>query len=195
MKNDRRNEKNNIPDRIFCTYWWIIHLKKECRTNPDLTQLTGYSKMQNQAENQSPLHCLMNKILMLNKNNWIDKSTHIEIFKKPAPATLPNKQTDRLILTLYSNDYEVPAHLVTQLPYELKKFLDEFYKAKKGEAPTDKLIPIVDKTKSKDDLFILSKHNFKSVKDLVSWCEKQVNNGESRIMVENFYRKYLTKLA
>lgn len=195
MSSTLKTKKKNIPDHVFCTYWWIIHLKQECRTNPNVHNITGYSKFQGQAEALNNIDCLISKILMLNKNLWIEKSTHIEIFKKPAPATLPNKATDRQIITLYANDYEIPIHLIGKIPYGLKKFLDEFYECRRGNATTDKLIPLPDKTKSKDDLFILSKYNFKSIRELLTWCENQIANGESKIMVENFYRKYLPKLS
>lgn len=195
MKNPLKTKKTNTPDPIFCTYWWQISLKKEYQQNPNLPILTGYSKMKMQSEAIDPLDCLMSKINMLQKNAWIDKALKIDIFKKPRPATPPNKLTDRLIITLYEFSYEIPAHLISKLPYELKRFLDEFYKARNGVATEIKYLPKPDKTKSKDDLFILSKHNFKNVMELLTWCEKQINNGESKIMVEHFYNKYLTKLV
>ena len=194
MKNPLQTQKTNVPDPLYCTYWWIIYLKSEARTNPNLEHLTGYSKMQYQAENQSKVNCIIAKINMLEKNNWIAKSTHIEIYKKNA-GELPNKSKDLLILDLFNHDYSIPPNLINWIPYELKKYLKDFYEARNGNATTKALIPLPDKTKSKDDLFVLSKHNFKSVKDLVSWCELQVQNGEARILVENFYRKYLPKLV
>lgn len=193
MQNYWKSEKKNIPDRLNCTYWWTIHIKKEYRTNEKVDQLTGFSKFQNQAEAMDKIQCLCSKILMLQKNNWIDRSTKIEIYKKI--SDLPNIAQDRHILTLYSNQYEIPSELLGKMPNDLRKFLENFYKARNGKEPCENLVPLPKRTKSKDDLFILSKHNFKNTIELVNWCTLQVANGESRILVENFYRKYLPKLV
>ena len=193
MKNYWKSEKKNIPDQINCTYWWIIHIKKECRTNPNVIELKGYSKFQNQAEATDKIQCLCSKILMFEKNNWINRCTHIEIFKKL--GTLPNQTQDRHILTIYPHQYEIPSQLLGKMPQNLRTFIENFYKARNQNIPCENLIPLPDKTKSKDDLFIVSKHNFSNVMELLNWCEKQISNGESKILVESFYKKYLPKLV
>ena len=192
MKNYFKSEKKYIADQSNCTYWWIIYLKPEFRTNPAVQTITGYSKFQNEAEAKDKIQCLCYKILMLNKHNYIDKSTHIEIYKKLSP--LPNRTNDRHLITIKPTHYEIPSVLLGQMPQPLKKFLDEFYKAKTQNKTVENLVPLA-KKESKDDLFILSKHNFKNVMELYTWCEKQISNGESKIMVEHFYNKYLTKLV
>lgn len=193
MKNYFKSEKKYIADQPNCTYWWIIYLKPEFRTNPQVQTITGYSKFQNEAEAKDKIQCLCYKILMLNKHNYIDKSTHIEIYKKLSP--LPNRTNDRLIITIKPTHYEIPSMLVGQMPSTLKTFLDNFYKAKTKNLPVENLVPLPIKKQSKDDLFIVSNHNFKSVLELYNFCEKQIANGEASELVQNFYRKYLPKLV
>jgi len=184
------NQKNNIPDKVNCTYWWI------CKLNPNhpknsIPEITGYSKFQNQAEANDKINCLMGKIEMLYKNGYLERSHSIEIYKKLSP--LPNKQNDRLILTLRMNDYKIPNELLLKIPFELKTYLTKFYQCIEEKKPVKNLRPLPEKSFSKDSIFDLSKHNFSKLKDLYDWCEKQISNGEAKDLVLKFYHNYSQK--
>ncbi len=183
-------KKQNIPDLPNCSYWWIINLNQNDPRNK-VPSITGYSKFQEQAESNDKIRCLMAKICMLYKYGYIDKCSSIEIYKKL--DVLPNKQYDRLILTLKPKDYEVPESLLFKMPFELKTFLQKFYSCLTTGQPVKNLLPLPEKDFSKDDLFQLHKYNFTRLKDLYDWCEKQIANGEARDMVIKFYSNYSQK--
>lgn len=184
------NKKNNVPDKFYCTYWWDINLDPKNPQNK-VSRITGYSKFQGQAEATDKISCLCRKIEMLEKNGYLDRSINIEIYKKL--TTLPSKQNDRLLITLYPNDCEIPQNLVLKIPQELKIFLENFYKARKGlEIKQIHIIPR-DKSFSKDDNYNLSKHFFRSLNDLRVWCDKQINAGENYNQVLKFYTNYANK--
>jgi hypothetical protein len=183
-------KKKSIPDRLHCSYWWEIMLKND-GVNVK-TKLTGYSKFQNEAENIDKLQCLIAKINMFEKNGYLERAEEIYIYKKLGVMPSAN---DRLILILKADRFIVPENLALKMPYYLKTFLDKFYFLRNGgeSEKIKNLLPIPDKTRSKDDLFNVSKHFFKSIDQLHTWCTKQVANGENYNVVERFYKNYSQK--
>ena len=178
--------KKNEPDYSNSTYWWIMNLAPGNKK----PFLTGYSKFQGQSEANDKINCLIRKIYMLYHYGWLDKCTHIDIYKRLGP--LPNKQVDRNILILYPNDYEVPDRdLVLKMPVELKTFLDKFYECLNTGKAVEYLLPKRKEEFSKDDLYQVHKYNFTRIKDLHDWCVKKIADGEPRDMVMGFYEKYL----
>lgn len=190
MKNLQNRKK--VVDTVHCSYWWIMYLDRSIPSNTKET-LTGYSKYQNEAEANDKLNCLIAKINMLQKNGWIDKSHKIDIYKKM--GALPSKSDDRLILTLTKNDFYAPENLALKMPFILKSFLDKFYLLRStGDTSKVKyLLPLPDKSYSKDDQYNIKKHFFKSIHDLHTWCEKKLAEGEAKDLVLNFYSNYLLK--
>ena len=183
-------KQQNIPDLPNSTYWLIIYLNTNDRRNK-VPALTGYSKFQNQAEANDKIRCLMSKIYMLQKNGYLERSTHIEVYKRL--GALPNKQNDRMILKLLPDDFGVPSELLFKMPEELHTFLKNFYKCLRTGEPVKNLIPLPEKEYSKEDNFDIHKHHFPKLKDLYDWCEKQISNGEARDMVLKFYANYSQK--
>lgn len=184
------SQKQNIPDKANCTYWWIMYLNPNFAGNTVET-ITGYSKFQSQAEANNKINCLMSKIEMFYKNGYIERSLYIEVYKRI--GALPSKQNDRLILILKENDYQIPDNLVFKIPFELKTFLNNFYDCIYRKKPIKNLRPIVDRSFSKDSLYDLAKYNFKKIKDLHDWCEKKISEGEAREQVLKFYLNYSQK--
>ena len=182
-------KQTDKADKANCTYWWYIHLNDDNKRNI----LTGYSKFLNQSEAMRPADCLMSKIEMLQKNNWLTKCTKIDIFRRLSP--LPNAANDMLILTLFPTSYLIPADLLNYYnnDSQVKNFLNNFYQCINEGKPVKYLRPLADKTKSKDKFFDLSKLHFKKLNELSDYTFKLLNNGHAKGEVEHFYRSAIIK--
>lgn len=184
-------QKNLIPDKVNCTYWWIINLDM---SNPDnKTEIMhGYSKFQLQDEAKCKSHVFMSKMEMFYKNGYFKRCKSIDIYKRVAP--LPNKQEDPLMITLYPDDYLIPGSFVDQIPLEVKQYLQKFYGRMLRGMDVQGLRPLKDNTKnSKDNIFDMTKYNFKAFKDLDMWGEKQIASGHAPGIVWGFVRNYSLK--
>lgn len=184
-------------DQINCSYWWIMKLNPHDNRN-SINLLYGYSKFKNDAEAKDKIDCLCKRIKMLNQKEWIDKSLQIDIYKKL--GAYPDIKTDRHLITLYKNDYKIPIEIAFKMPTELKNYLNALYeeRAKQPEGAKHIInLDHLDKAQnfnySKDNLYDLSKHFFKRIKDLHDWCLKQIESGENKEVVMNFYRNYSAK--
>ena len=192
-----QGEKIIRADQTNCTYWWIMKLDQRDTRN-SINLLYGYSKLKNDAEAKDKIDCLCKRIKMLNAREWIDKSLQIDIYKKL--GAYPDVKTDRHIITLYKNDYLIPIDIAFKMPMELKNYLNALYKEREKEPVgtkhlinLDHLDKIKDLSYSKDTMYDLSKHFFRRLKDLHDWCILQIESGENREIVMNFYRNYSSK--
>lgn len=173
-------------DKQNCTFWWTIHLNPNIPTNKTDT-IAGYSKFENQDEAKDKEDCLMAKIEMLWKHNYIQNCTKIDIFKRAGkfPCT-----SDPLIITLTPNDYKLVN--VSDSKWRIKQFLENFYDCIVKEKEVKFLRPLPNKTEQidSDSIFNVNKHNFKTHRELYKFAEKQKSLGRSPGQVDDFVKKY-----
>jgi len=185
-------------DKVYSTYYWKIfwspnspdQIEREFKNLPIKNILIGYSKFQGDPEPLHRIDCLMSKIKFL-MENYLNDALKIEIYTKK-PGNLARFGADPLVITLYDNDILIPAQNVTKLPENLRLFLDEIYRCRRTGETYKKPEREIDW--SKDEIFNINAYSFTKCIDVLNWCNKQIANGFPRPVVEQFYRKYESKL-
>jgi hypothetical protein len=183
--------KQLIPDKVNCTYWWIINLDTKNPANRT-DVMHGYSKFQKQAEAKDKNDILFAKLEMFYKNGYFKRIQSIDIYKRVAP--FPSKQGDQLLITLFPDDYTIPISSIGDLDQEVQKYLQKFYGHMLRNMPVDGLRPLKDPTKnSKDNLFDIRNYTFKNFMDLDKFCQKLIANEHPKAQVFQFMRSYAQK--
>lgn len=188
--------KKLIADKANCTFWWRIHLNPNHPDNkPTVTIIDGYSKFvcHNEAKNKEDV--LMAKIEMFFKNGYLLRSKSIDIYTKTGP--LPSITQDKHILTLFPKDYIIHEQYVSKMPWRIKEFLKNFYNAIQNGREVKFLRPLPNKIvipENKDDIYKISKHNFKTHAELYAWSYKQKSLGEPAGLVNAFVKKYIEEV-
>lgn len=179
--------KNKPWDKFYSSYYWNIYLDPD---NPrNVTEmLTGYSKKVNENEAQDKDNLLKSKILNLYTNSYFNNSLKIEFFAKT--DFVIDKKKDPCILILYPNAYKIPP---TNGEYMVKRFgvfLEEFYQRKKKGLAMEGLIPRNGNRTSLDQLFDVTRYNFKTEAHLLSRCAQFLTYGHPSGQVTAFMNKY-----
>lgn len=181
-----------VPDKIYSTWWWIMELDPSHprNFNPKVTHLTGYSKFQGHDEARDKDYLLMSKILMLATNGYLKRTRKIEIYKREGNLILKNQ--DRQYFELYPLDFGIPQQVLGALP-SVTSFLHKLYDHIRTGKDIKALLPKREKTFSKDEIFDIDRHNFKSQGHLYSWAEQKIKDGHAYLQVQSFVVKYLQR--
>lgn len=182
-------QQNKPWDRFYSTYYWTIHLDLNNPRN-HAERLTGYSKKVNENEKADKDELLKTKILMLLQNGYLDRSTKIDFYFKTDFAI--DKSKDPCILILMPNAYNIPP---TNGEYMLKRFgvfLNEFYDRKKRGLAMTELIPKKKNATNLDDLFDVSKANFKTEAHLYGRAAQLLTYGHPPGQVNQYIDKVRT---
>jgi hypothetical protein len=180
-----------IPDKVNSSYWWIVNLDP---LHPDnrTDKITGYSKFQKQREANCKNHVFMSKMEMLYKNGYFKRCKSIDIYRRVAP--LPSIQEDPLMITLYPDDYTIPANYIDKVPLEVKQYLQKFYGRMLRGLDVQGLRPLKDhKKESNDNIFDITQHKFKTFLELDQWAENKIAEGHAPGQVWGFMRSYSQK--
>jgi len=206
MYNMKKNEtaaKNVgfLSDKIYSTYFWIIALDPthEKNYNPNVTEITGYSKMQGHDETKDKAQLLMARIVMLFTRGYFERGTHIDFYMRQ--GELMNKSNCRHLVTLRRKDFELDESLIASrqlyqnfVDKGLLKFLNDFYDCVAHGKNVKYLLPKKSKLFNKDDYFDPAKvHESMKIKthqSLYAYSEMLIKNGHAFDAVMNFIKKY-----
>jgi len=183
-------------DKIYSTYWWEIVLDHAHprNYNPNVKQLTGYSKLQGHDEMKDKEMLLMKRILMLATNGYLDAAPnrvkYIAIYKRGGTLILKNQ--DDIICTLLPRDFEMRIADVGKHP-KVVKFLKDLYDHLKTGKNIQNLLPKEQEKFSKDEYFDITRYNFPSQSHLYLWAERKIQDGHSFLQVQSFVAKYLER--
>lgn len=179
-------------DKINSTWWWEIELDHSHARNynRNVQMITGYSKAQGHDEAKDKIQMLMRKILMLATNGYFERCKYIIIYKRA--GQLVDKKRDKIMFTLFSKDYKLPAENIGQTP-ELVTFLTKLYDHIREGKEIKYLLPKPKAEFSKDDYFRIERHSFPSKIHLYHWAEKMIKDGHSFLQVQSFVVKYIER--
>lgn len=175
-------------DKIFSTYYWIIYLDPaHPQNNPRIQYMRGYSKAEKQSEARDKDYLLKSKVINLAKHGYLDKCTHIEM-KRRTGNTI-NESIDKVIFTLYKKDFKIPPEHLDKSSFI--RWLEDLYQAHRKDKNFDGLLSKPKTDFSQDDLFKIEKYKFATLRQLIAQCDRFINFGHPKGMVEGFYTKYL----
>lgn len=194
------NKKKNKSDKMYSTYWWIIHLDKNhpSNYNKNVTEITGYSKILGYDECQNKHELLMKRIIMLHSNGYFEKSNSISIYYKQGEFL--NKTTSIELLRLYKNDYEVNPRCLNDTTFYntffikggIVTFLTKFYDCIKTGRSVGGLLPKTKNDYSKDDVLDYKIKRFNSIAQLMAFAEQKIKSGYPVGAVMNYVIKYIS---
>jgi hypothetical protein len=187
-------------DKIYSTYWWVIKLdpKHPSNYNPNVIEITGYSKNQGHDEAKDIYYLLLSKIIMLHSKGYFDKSLHIDFYKRK--GDLLNKSNCIYLFRLSQKDYELSEEVINNkdsmksiTSNGIIDFLTKFYNIIAEGKDVKYLLPKRNPSFSKDEYFNTDNHRFKSKAHLYAFCTKMIVSGHAYDQVMNFQRKYEEK--
>lgn len=188
-----------VADKVNSTYWWIIELDHShpSNYNPNVKEITGYSKFQGHDEARDKHNLFESKVIMLFQRGYHQRSHRITIYMKNPDDTMVLKETSIPLFVLERRDFKIDsAEMLDEKTFRIKEkveFLTKLYTSSVMGKDITYLVKQRRIIYTKDDFFNVDKHTFLTQAHLIAYCQKKIADGHPKDQATNFFRKYLEK--
>lgn len=178
-------------DTKSSTFYWSIQLDPSHPKNT-ISLLTGYSKVEGQAESSDKETMLKRKIINLYTNGYFARMRQINIFQNT--GVFIDKSLDPCIIQLFPKHYNIDPANHQAVYKRYGAFLEDFYQRINANKSLDNILPQTRRIRSQDQFLDINAYSFKGPANLYSHAARLLLHGHAEGAVNHFIDSYKKKM-